>query len=254
MGRSEREFRIRRTDGETRTIQAVETVRADTRGEVEWVVGTNLDITERQLAAEKLNRTLERFELAAHAGRLGIWDWHIPNHHLVWDERMYELYGIKETDFGGTYEAWLDAVHPEDRAESEAESQRALRGEKDYDAEFRVVWPDGSVRHLKSYGRVIRSGAGEPLRMTGVIFDITEREHAETALRARNDELERFNRTTVGRQLRMIELKREIDALLTASGQPAHFLLHLETEAPARTDETKSVTPAPSAAPDHSRT
>jgi len=248
------ECRLQRADGNYRwwLIRGVPVRNA--RGEILKWFGTCTDIDDIKQAEEKLGRTLERFELAAHASRLGIWDWHIPGNHLVWDEQMYELYGIKETDFGGAYEAWLATVHPEDRAESEAESQRALRGEKDYDREFRVVWPDGSVRHLKSYGRVIRDDSGQPLRMTGVNFDITERKHAETVLRARNDELERFNRATVGRELRMIELKREIDALLTASGQPARFAWHLETEAPARTDETKSVTPAPSAAPDHSRT
>jgi len=75
---------------------------------------------------------------------------------------------------------------------------------------------------------------------------------AAEALRARNTELERFNRASVGRELRMIELKREINALLAASGQPARFALNLGADAPARTDETKSFTPAPSAAHDHS--
>ena len=99
---------------------------------------------------EERQKLIERLNLATHAAQMGIWDWDIQKNELVWDDQMYRLYGLKPNDFGGAYEAWLNGVHPDDRAASNEVSQQAVRGEKEYDTEFRVVWPDGTVRwHLR---------------------------------------------------------------------------------------------------------
>jgi PAS domain S-box-containing protein len=149
------------------------------------------DITEREQAEEKLKKTVERLDLATSAAHEGIWDWDIQRNELVWDDRMYELYGIKREDFAGAYEAWLAGVHPDDRNASNEASRQAQRGEREYDTEFRVVWPDGTVRHLRAYGMVVRDATGKPLRMIGTNFDITERKQAEEALK---ESEERFSR------------------------------------------------------------
>jgi PAS domain S-box-containing protein len=199
------------------------------------------DITGRKRAEEVLQRLNERFMLAAAAAGLAVWDWDIMNNELVWDDRMYGLYGIKREDFAGAYEAWLAGVHPDDRARCDAVSEQARLGEREYDTEFRVVWPDGSIHHLKAYGLVIRAGDGTPLRMTGINFDITARKAADDALQRltgeleqrvrertaeleeKNAELERTNRLFVGRELRMIELKQRIKELeKTGVGGPSN--------------------------------
>lgn len=92
---------------------------------------------------------------------MGIWDWDIRNDQLVWDDRMYKLYGLQPDTFGGAYEAWLNGVHPDDRASSNEASQMALHGEKEYDTEFRVLWPDGSIHWLKANGQVFRDQEGK---------------------------------------------------------------------------------------------
>ncbi len=140
------------------------------------------DITARAQIEDQLSRALERLNLATRAASLGIWDWNIPKDKLLWDDQMYALYGILPTDFGGAYAAWLNGLHPADRARSDEESHLALSGAKDYDTEFRVVWPDGTVRTLKAYAQVIADEAGRPVRMTGVNFDITESKQAEARL------------------------------------------------------------------------
>lgn len=137
------------------------------------------DVTGRKQAEAEIRRVNEWFDLATRAAHLGIWDWDILNNRLSWDDRMYELYGIRKEDFAGAYEAWLGGVHPEDAARSDEESRRALRGEKEYDTEFRVVCPDGSVRHLRAIAEVLRDADGNPLRMTGVNYDITERKRLQ---------------------------------------------------------------------------
>jgi len=149
----------------------------------ETILALCRDISGRKLAEERLKRALERLDLATSAAHMGIWDWDIPRNELVWDDRMYELYGIRRGDFAGVYQAWLARIHPDDHEASDQHSQQARRDGREYSDEFRVVWPDGTVRHLGAYGIVTRDPNGKPLRMTGTNFDITDRKHAEEALR-----------------------------------------------------------------------
>jgi two-component system sensor histidine kinase/response regulator len=124
-----------------------------------------------------------RLILAADSARIGVWDYFIPENRLVWDHWMCALYGIVEKDFSGCYEAWRNAVHPEDRVRCDDAIGKALRGEKDFDAEFRVLWPNGELRHIKAAALLLRDGNGAPMRMTGVNYDISERKANEAALR-----------------------------------------------------------------------
>jgi PAS domain S-box-containing protein len=203
----------------------------DREGRVASVMTVSRDITAHKRAQEELRRMNDRFSLAANAARFGVWDWDIRKNVLVWDDMMYALYGIKKEDFAGAYEAWLQGVHPDDRERSDEISKRAQRGEQEYDTEFRVVWPDGSIHWLKAYGHIVRDAEGKPLRMTGINFDITGRKQAEEALNRlneeleqrvkertkelerRNYELEQMNKVFVGRELKMVELKERISQL-----------------------------------------
>ncbi|MFN8595170.1 MAG: PAS domain S-box protein [Anaerolineae bacterium] len=125
----------------------------------------------------------ERLDLATRAAGIGIWDWDIQRNELVWDDQMYALYGLRPGEFSGAYEAWLRGVHPDDRAVSDEISLRARIGAGEYDTEFRVVWPNGSIHWLKANGHVFRDEQGTPLRMVGVNYDITARKQAEEDFR-----------------------------------------------------------------------
>ena len=146
------------------------------------------DITSKRKAELEIKRLNERIATATNAAQLGIWDWDLVNNTLVWDEQMYILYGHKKDDFSIAYQTWLNGVHPDDREYSDNISQAAIRGEKTYDTEFRVVWPDQSVHWLKADGQVFFDDREIPLRMIGVNFDITEKKHAEQKL---NEAVER---------------------------------------------------------------
>ena len=138
---------------------------------------------QRKLTQEENARLAERLDVATRAAKIGIWDWDVVNNNLIWDDRMFELYGAKREDFGGAYEAWIAALHPEDSVEANKTMQRALRGEIPFDTEFRVCWPNGEIRSIKALGQVLYNADGAPLRLTGVNYDITEHKQAETNLR-----------------------------------------------------------------------
>ena len=162
----------------------------DREGRVIAVVSITHDITIQKQAEAALSQAAERLALATHAGGVGIWDYDVVNNRLVWDEQMYRLYGITPEQFGGAYEAWQAGVHPEDRQRGHEEIQRALAGEAEFDTEFRVLWPDGSVHNIRAHSIVQRDAAGKPLRMIGTNWDITERKRAEAELMETNRQLE----------------------------------------------------------------
>ena len=119
-------------------------------------MGIANDISARKRAEDLLKAATDRMMLAARAGGVGIWDYDPVNNRLVWDDQMYRLYGITEHRFSGAYEAWQAGVHPEDRRRGDEEIQLALQGERDFDTEFRVVWPDGTIRSIRALAIVQR--------------------------------------------------------------------------------------------------
>ncbi|MCT0224767.1 diguanylate cyclase domain-containing protein [Synechococcus sp. CS-1328] len=131
----------------------------------------------------------EYLQAAAAAGVVGIWDWDVPRNILHWDPVMYRLYGRNPSQFAGAYEAWADALHPQDKATTEAAIQSALRGESVYAPRFRVVWPDGSVHHLQAASHTSFDRQGRPLRMLGVNYDVTELVQTQEQLQAEQQRL-----------------------------------------------------------------
>lgn len=152
--------------------------------------GLQAEIEERRRAEDDLRRMYERFSLATHAAQLGVWDWDIQKNKLVWDDSMYRLYSIQRGDFGEAYDAWVGAIHPLDRARTEAEIQAALRGEREFAPEFRIVRSDGAIRYIKANSQTFRDDDGKPVRMIGTNVDVTEQKQAEEKIRMLNQELE----------------------------------------------------------------
>ncbi len=164
----------------------------DVDGKVSSVLCISRDITVRKLVEERLTKTLDRLDMAIRAGHLGIWDWDVQKNELIWDDRMYELYGIKRSDFASANEAWFSGIHPDESAVAD-ELALALSSERDYDTELRVVWPDGTIHYLKVYSLISRDSDGKPLRMTGINYDITDIKLGEQELIEAKEKAEAAN-------------------------------------------------------------
>ena len=140
------------------------------------------DITAQHRAQVRLEDSERRLRLATEAAGAGIWSLDTLRGSLEWSPQCKRLFGLDPGAEISGYEKFLSLVHPEDRDAVDEAVRRAAQNSADYNFEFRTLWPDGSVRHLMARG-VAHAGNGEGARITGVVFDVTERKRAETAAR-----------------------------------------------------------------------
>ena len=141
------------------------------------------DITERKKAEAALRLSEQRYALAQRAASIGSWDWDIVTGALTWSDTIEPMFGFSPGKFKGTYAAFLKCVHPDDRANVEGSVKASVDKKRPYDIEHRVVWPDGSVHWMSERGEVLRDARGRPVRMLGVVQDITDRKLNEERIR-----------------------------------------------------------------------
>jgi PAS domain S-box-containing protein len=155
----------------------------DTNGAVQGVSGVAWDITERHQAEEALLRSEASLAHAQRIAHLGNWDWNIAGGTLHWSDEVYRIFGLTAQQFGATYEAFLEAVHPADRDMVRAAVNRAVHDGLPYDIHHRVVRRDRSTRTVHSQGEVMRDDQGRAIRMMGTVHDVTEPWQADETLR-----------------------------------------------------------------------
>ncbi|MEL6868390.1 MAG: PAS domain-containing protein [Pseudomonadota bacterium] len=183
----------RMTVGEQeRHLQTDGSIHRNANGELEALSGVTIDRTVEFEARREINELNRRLVLALGASGVGVWEWNVRTDALIWDQQMYALYGIEENDFSGAYEAWQTGLHSDDRGPAEAQIQQALTNNEKFDAVFRIVWPDGTVRTIQGVADVVLGADGAPLRMIGVNWDITEIVAIRRELERSNDELAQF--------------------------------------------------------------
>lgn len=140
------------------------------------------DITERRGIEEEVEHSRARLAEAERVARMGSWEWDIPGNQLVCSEGLFAIYGIRAEDFDGHYEGGSQWVHPEDRALVERVMREAVDLGTPVDYEFRIIRPDGRVRRIHSRAELIADAAGNPVRLTGTVQDVTEVRAAAEAL------------------------------------------------------------------------
>jgi PAS domain S-box-containing protein len=135
-------------------------------------------------ARESLANTEERLCLTLRSSGIAVWSWTIAANVIEADDNCSVLFGLPIGQFPKNVEGLAACVHPEDRERAQQEVAASIGQAVEYDTEFRVVWPDGAVRWLVTRGKVYCGKTGQPQRLTGVTWDVTERRQAEANLRA----------------------------------------------------------------------
>ncbi|HWD23424.1 MAG TPA: EAL domain-containing protein [Burkholderiales bacterium] len=148
-----------------------------------YVVDIARDIAERLKAEERLQQSLERFEIVARATNDVVWDWNLATDELWWNENFRAVFGYEPFEVGAYIDSWTARIHPDD-ADRVTRSVRAAiaRGDKSWSGEYRLRRKDGSYAAVFDRGLVIHDAAGQPVRMIGALMDITERKKAERRL------------------------------------------------------------------------
>jgi PAS domain S-box-containing protein len=121
-----------------------------------------------------LRESEERLRLAQQVARVGTFEWDIKSGVNRWTPELEVIYGLSPGSFPGTQPAWEELVHPEDREKAERVVGNAMK-DGAFEEEWRVIWPDGSVRWLLGRAWVFKDQAGNPERLIGVNIDITDR-------------------------------------------------------------------------------
>ncbi|MEK7313384.1 MAG: PAS domain-containing protein, partial [Deltaproteobacteria bacterium] len=139
-----------------------------------------LAIKARTTQVEKSEKSLSEAQRIA---RLGNWDWDIVKNELSWSDEIYRIFGLTPREFGATYEAFLSAVHLDDREFVVNSVNAAVYKKKPYSIDHRVVRPDGSVRIVHEQAEVVFEASGKAIRMIGTLQDVTEQKQAEAELK-----------------------------------------------------------------------
>ncbi|MRR34897.1 PAS domain S-box protein, partial [bacterium] len=164
----------------------IETIKMPIFNEAGAVIGTTgiaRDITARREAELTLRENQARLAKAQRIAHVGNWDWDIINNTVLWSDEIFRIFRIPPDQLDMTYEIFLSAVHPDDRQAVVDAVDAALYKGTPYEITHRIICPDGEIRHVREQGEVEFDTDGTPVRMQGVVKDITESTLAEAALR-----------------------------------------------------------------------
>jgi len=145
--------------------------------EVSERMKAELSLREREI---KLRQNEDWTAFALARAKIGAWEWNVRDDKHIWDNQVRENFGIKASDAEGSREEeFFEAIHPDDLDKVMAANQQALGEAEDYNVDFRVIWPDGSVHWLNSRANIIVGDDGKPTRMVGACADISQRKRLE---------------------------------------------------------------------------
>jgi PAS domain S-box-containing protein len=176
-----REMRIARLDGQEVQVEAYGS--RITYGEQKAIQVILRDITERKRAEQDLLNNQKILAEAQRIGNIGSWEWDIQSGKLVWSDQTYRIFGIEPGSVEPNFDFLMKQIYPEDYFGFKQMLENSLANGISYDGDFRLTWPDLSIRWIHSRGEFLCNASGQPVRMIGVSMDITKRKQTEDALR-----------------------------------------------------------------------
>jgi PAS domain S-box-containing protein len=223
--------RIVRPDGELRYVRCVGI--PVVAGEVlKGFLGTAMDITEQELLTQELERRQAYLSEAQKLTHTGSWAWRVSDRSAVHlSGELYRIYGATPAQ-GANWEMRVERVHADDREKWRETIERAIRERSDYDLEFRIIWPNGTIKWIHSVGHPIISASGDLEQFIGSSTDITERKSAEEEhekLRQLEAALAHINRVSMLGEMAATlahEIKQPIAAAITSANTCVEWLAH----------------------------
>lgn len=219
-------------DGSVHWIAAFGRFYYDAANQPIRMAGMIQDITERKQINEALQISEERLRLATEAADIGMWFWNLETDELLWTTRCKALFGLG-ADIDISYERFLAAIYVEDRDLTHAAVKQAIETNREYEIEYRSVWPDGTLHWLAAKGHAFYDDQGKPIRMMGIAQDITDRKQTEFALQDRARDLSRINLQLIQTTAMLNRRNQELD-------QFAHIVSH-DLKSPLRAIASLSV-------------
>jgi len=174
-----------------------------------------LDLSEQKRAEEALRRSEAYLAEAQRLSHTGSWHWNVRTGEVVWSQEFFAILGFDPDKTKPSYSLNLERIHPEDRPTVEQVQRAAIREKRDFEVEYRVLLPGGSMKYVQSIGQWLVSQSGDT-EYIGAVMDITERKKAEEALRA-------SERVACGQVEALVQ---SLDALATAPA-PDQFILRM---------------------------
>ena len=176
------EYRIRRPDGSARWIRNHAFPVRNAGGEVYRVAGFARDITPQKRAEQALKKSEEMLREAQELSHLGHWEHDLVTNRMFWSEETYRIYEMEHGQFGDTYDAFIDTIHPEDKEFVGKAYMDSVKNGTPYDIVHRLLMEDGSVKYVNERCKTEYDSEGRPLRSLGTVQDITERRRLEDEL------------------------------------------------------------------------
>ncbi len=167
------EYRLKLPDGGLRWIGESRTVINNEQGKPYQIIGTWTDIHQEKVARLQTALTVERLDISLKCADMATWDWHINSGEISWSENICEKLG-RGADQITNFDLFTSISHPEDNEALQAAYKQCLVKDEALDHEFRVNWPDNSIHWVHMKGEIINNSGGSPVRMAGVVFDITK--------------------------------------------------------------------------------
>jgi PAS domain S-box-containing protein len=189
-------------------------------GSVDYFVGLVLDTSERKQAEAKLKRSEANLAEGQRISHTGSWTWSAISGEIFSSRELLRIFGLDVRSASPTHESFLAIIHPEDRERIRKAFDEAAHTRSDYEAEYRIVRADGSIRHIQNLARPVFDGSGALAEYVGTAMDITERKRAEGELQKLQTELAHVTRlTAIGEMAASIahEINQPLGAIVNNS-------------------------------------